>query len=231
MPVPGDPRSVASPARRSDRPDPDASLPRCRTSSDAEPLCPPALSAPSHGAHSTSFCASTLPSSLVVFASPAPAPEPGSPRRRLAGTARRAGDSSRSYPAFPEIKDWPASPVRPTGGPSPAPTPACSIALNSARYSRASRPASPSAALEAPARHPMAASANTGLGPVGAICDPATTTRTPRGDAPSCSARATSDASPSGVCTRRANTSATRATLLRPTMVPPEGTYPTWHTP
>ena len=77
----------------------------------------------------------------------------------------------------------------------------------------------------------MAASANTGLGPVGAICDPATTTRTPRGDAPCCSARATSCASPSGVCTRRANTSATRATLLRPTMVPPEGTYPTWHTP
>mmetsp|Transcript_6706 Transcript_6706/g.29545 ORF Transcript_6706/g.29545 Transcript_6706/m.29545 type:complete len:250 (-) Transcript_6706:506-1255(-) len=97
----------------------------------------------------------------------------------------------------------------PTPGPGPAPTPAPSIARNSAPYPSASFP---------PAKQPVAASPLTGIGPNGPSWAASSTTCTPLGAAPSCSAVAMSAASLFGVCSLLANTSASLATLLRPTI-------------
>mmetsp|Transcript_2703 Transcript_2703/g.11002 ORF Transcript_2703/g.11002 Transcript_2703/m.11002 type:complete len:249 (-) Transcript_2703:508-1254(-) len=101
------------------------------------------------------------------------------------------------------------SPRAPTPGPGPAPTPAPSIARNSAPYPSASFP---------PAKQPVAASPLTGIGPNGPSWAASSTTCTPLGAAPSCSAVAMSAASLFGVCSLLANTSASLATLLRPTI-------------
>ena len=110
----------------------------------------------------------------------------------------------------------PPPPPRPTPGPIPAPTSSASMAANSARY------CAPSGCVDW--KHPTSASPRTGAGSWGPICAPSRNTRTPRGAAPRAMASAMSAASLSGVCARRANTSATRATLLRPTMTPSRGT-------
>ena len=229
MPIPGDPRSVASPARRSDRPDPDASLPPPnvvgrRTALPARALRPHARSAQ----HQLLRVDAPVVAGRVRVARPAP--EPGSPRRRLAGTARRAGDSSRSYPAFPEIKDWPASPVRPTGGPSPAPTPRA--ASPRTRRGTRARPAPPRRPRRS--RHPPGTRWPRPRTRASARWAPSATPPPPRAR-PGATRRAAARARhPTrvlrGLHAPREHLRDARH-LARPTMVPPEGTYPTWHTP
>ena len=99
----------------------------------------------------------------------------------------------------------------PTPGPGPAPTPAPSIARNSEPYPCVS-------SFPPRMKQPVAASPLTGIGPNGPIWAASSTTCTPLGAAPSCSADAMSAASLFGFCSLLANTSASLATLLRPTI-------------